>query len=159
MSELVSVTLSVNGASHTVEVDPSAPLVYVLRNRLGLTGAKIGCALEQCGSCAILVDGVSTLCCVAPVVQFEGRDIVTAEGLADHATGAAVQRAFVEAGAAQCGYCTPGMVVALTALLLAERHPDEARIRAALEPHLCRCGSHVRVLAAARRLAGGGDSP
>ena len=159
MSDIATLTLRVNEETHTLEVDPSTPLVYVLRNRLGLTGVKVGCSLEQCGACAVLVDGESTLCCVAPAVQFHERDIITVEGLRDHPVGAAVQRAFVEAGAAQCGYCTPGMVVAVTALLCREHHPAEANIREALQPHLCRCGSHTRVLAAARRLAGSGDPP
>lgn len=151
MSE--KITLRINGGTHHIEVDPSTPLVYVLRNHLGLTGAKLGCGLEQCGACAVLVDGKSTLSCAAPAGQFEGREIVTVEGLGGHSAGEAVQKRLVEAGAAQCGYCIPGMVVALTGLFGEKPRPDEAAIRETLQPHLCRCGAHVRVLVAARRLA------
>ena len=147
-----SLTLHVNGADHEIEAELETPLVYVLRNTLGLTGAKIGCGLEQCGSCAVLVDEVSTLSCVSPVSSFVGRKIVTAEGLDADAIGLEVRQAFIEEGAAQCGYCTPGIVIAVTALLRRSRSPGAAEIRDALEPHLCRCGAHARVLAAVRRL-------
>ena len=150
------ITLNINGTEHHVTADPSTPLLFILRNHLGLTGAKLGCGLEQCGSCAVLVDGVSSLTCTAPVSDFEGCDIVTVEGLkADH-LGNIVQQAFAEARAAQCGYCTPGIVVAATALLRNEQKPTDAQIRETLAPHLCRCGSHPRVLRAMRKLAGNG---
>jgi isoquinoline 1-oxidoreductase alpha subunit/nicotinate dehydrogenase subunit A len=150
------VRLEVNGVWREVEVDPSTPLVFGLRNTLGLTGTKLGCGLEQCGACAVLVDGVAKLSCVEPVGAFAGCSIRTAEGLGDEPATRAVQAAFVEAGAAQCGYCIPGMTVAVAALLAREARLDEAAIREALVPHLCRCGTHSRVLAAVRRLAGGG---
>lgn len=150
MPDTTKIRLNVNGETHQVEVDPSTPLIFILRNQLGLTGAKLGCGLEQCGSCAVLVDGKSTLTCSSPVAQFESREIVTVEGLSDHPIGAAVQHAFIEQGAAQCGYCTPGIVVAVTGLLIGDRRPTEQSVREALKPHLCRCGSHVRVLAAVR---------
>jgi nicotinate dehydrogenase subunit A len=143
-------TLRVNGEERRVDVDPSTPLVYVLRNALGLTAAKVGCGLEQCGACAVLVDGVATLTCAAPAGAFEGRAIVTCEGLGRPGRPSPVQRAFVEAGAGQCGYCIPGLVVAVTALLAVDPDPDDATVRAALSPHLCRCGSHARVLRAVR---------
>lgn len=142
--------LFVNGTNRKVSVDPSTPLLLVLRNELGLTGAKLGCGLEQCGACAVLVDGVSTLACAAPVSGFAGKAIVTVEGLAD--TGIRVQQAFAAAGAAQCGYCTPGLVIAVSGLLGQNPDPDETDIVAALYPHLCRCGSHPRVLRAIRGL-------
>jgi aerobic-type carbon monoxide dehydrogenase small subunit (CoxS/CutS family) len=145
-------SLRVNGISHEIRSDPSTPLVYVLRNELGLTGTKLGCALEQCGACAVLVDGVSTLSCVAPVDLFEGRDIQTVED-ADP-TLLRVCDALVAAGAAQCGYCIPGMAIALTALLRAGGACDEQAIREALQPYLCRCGTHTRILRAARSLTG-----
>lgn len=154
----MAVRLEVNGALHVLDVDPSAPLVYVLRNALGLTGVKLGCGLEQCGSCAVLVDGEVALSCVSPVATFEGRSIRTIEGLAEDTAARAVQDAFVAAGAAQCGYCTPGIVVAVTALLEREPRPDERMIREALTPHLCRCGSHPRVLSAVRALAARGEA-
>ncbi len=147
--------LEVNGTLHTLEVDPATPLVYVLRNALGLTATKLGCGLEQCGSCAVLVDGEAVLSCVEPAERFEGRSIRTAEGLAERPETRAVQDAFVAAGAAQCGYCTPGLTVAVAALLARDPHPDEETIRTALHRHLCRCGSHPRVLHAVRALASG----
>jgi aerobic-type carbon monoxide dehydrogenase small subunit (CoxS/CutS family) len=146
------ITLRVNGASHEVEADPSTPLVFVLRNQLDLIGTKHGCGLEQCGACAVLVDGESTLTCDRAVSEFEGCDIVTVEGLAGDGAGNAVQRAFVEEGAAQCGYCTPGIVVATTALLNSNPSPSDAEIKEALIDHLCRCGSHGRVLHAVKRV-------
>jgi len=154
MKHQQTVRLRVNGEAHRLEVDPSTPLVYVLRNRLGLTAAKLGCGLEQCGACAVLVDGVSTLSCATPVAAFQDQDIVTCEGLGAPGRLSRVQRAFVEAGAGQCGYCIPGLVVAVTALLDAHPQPDDSQVSEALAPHLCRCGSHTRVLAAVRRAAG-----
>ena len=149
---MARLSLEVNGAVHEVEADPATPLLLVLRNRLGLTGAKLGCGLEQCGACAVLVDGEATLSCVRAVSEFEGRRIVTVEGLGAEGELSDVQRAFVKEGAAQCGYCTPGLVVAITALLERDARPDPAAIRAALQHHLCRCGSHAAVLRATVRL-------
>lgn len=145
-------TLRINGATHVIEADPSTPLVYVLRNQLDLTGTKLGCGLEQCGACAVLVDGARTLTCDRAMSEFEGCDIVTIEGLARNAVGSAVQSAFVEEGAAQCGYCTPGIVIAATALLNRDPTPNDREIKEALNDHLCRCGSHGRVLYAIHRL-------
>jgi len=145
-------TLRVNGLEHEIVSDDATPLIYVLRNELGLTGTKLGCGLEQCGACAVLVDGASTLSCSAPVGQFAGRHIETPE-TDGNAILQQVRAAFVEASAAQCGYCVPGMAIAGAALLSAQPRPDEAAIRAALQPHLCRCGTHVRVLRALRGLA------
>ena len=148
-----SVTLDVNGAVYPLEVYPDEPLALVLRNRLGLTGVKVGCSLEQCGACAVLVNDESTLACVRPAVECEGRRIETVEGLGTPESPGPVQQALLDEGAAQCGYCTPGLVVAITALLRRNPQPDDAAIRAALAPHLCRCGAHPRVLRAVRGLA------
>jgi aerobic-type carbon monoxide dehydrogenase small subunit (CoxS/CutS family) len=150
---MARMTLQVNGAAHEVEADPDMPLLFALRNHLGLTGAKLGCGLEQCGACAVLVDGEAVLSCVRAVSQFQGREIVTAEGVAAAGQLSDVQRALVAEGAAQCGYCTPGLVIALTALFRRAAKPDPAAIRAALRGHLCRCGAHAAVLRAIRRLA------
>ena len=170
---MTRIALRVNGASHEIEADPATPLIYVLRNQLELTGAKLGCGLEQCGACTVLVDGEPVLSCVRAVSEFDctvlvdgepvlscvravsefdGNEIVTVEGLADDGAPSDVQRAFMEEGAAQCGYCTPGIVVATTALLNKNSNPNDAEIREALNDHLCRCGSHARVLAAIDRL-------
>jgi aerobic-type carbon monoxide dehydrogenase small subunit (CoxS/CutS family) len=141
--------LRVNGQSHEIDADPATPLIFVLRNTLGLTGVKLGCGLEQCGACAVLADGKSVLSCSKGISEFAGKEIVTIEGL----DGNAVQQAFVKENAAQCGYCTPGIVVAVTALLATQPKPDRAQINEALHKHLCRCGSHPRVLRAIKRLA------
>ena len=148
-----SITLDVNGESHPLAVHEDEPLALALRNRLGLTGVKVGCSLEQCGACAVLVEGESTLGCVRPAADFEGRRIETVEGLGTPESPGPVQQALLDEGGAQCGFCTPGLVVAVTALLRKEPHPGEAAIRAALAPHLCRCGAHPPVLRAVRKLA------
>ena len=145
-----------NGTTHQVDADPDTPLVFVLRNQLGLTGAKLGCGLEQCGACAVLVDGRSTLSCATAAADFQGKSITTVEGLASGGQLSRVQQAFVDAGAAQCCYCMPGLFVAVTALVNDNPDADDADIDAALEPHLCRCGSHGRVLAAVKALVGRG---
>jgi nicotinate dehydrogenase subunit A len=149
---MARITLHINGAAREVEVDPSTPLLYVLRNALGLTGAKLGCGLEQCGACAVLVDGVARPTCVAPVAQFQETQIETVEALGDAGRPGPVQRAFIDEAAAQCGYCTPGLVVAVEALRRRATVPDEAGVRAALKGHLCRCGTHAAVLRAAARV-------
>ena len=147
-----SLTLKVNGEDHQVAMEADTPLLHVLRNQLGFTGAKLGCGLEQCGACAVLVDGESRLSCVAAASAFAGRDIVTVEGLSRDGDLSAVQRAFVTETAAQCGYCTPGMIVAVTGLFQHAAQPSDAQVQEALAGHLCRCGSHARILAAIDRL-------
>jgi aerobic-type carbon monoxide dehydrogenase small subunit (CoxS/CutS family) len=149
----VTLTLRINGETRNVASDPDTPLVYVLRNEFGLKGTKLGCGLEQCGACAVLVDGRAVLSCVSAVETFAGRDITTIEGIGASDTGRRVQDAFVAVSAAQCGYCTAGLVVATTALLATNPAPDSEATVAALTPHLCRCGSHPRVLEAVRRAA------
>lgn len=145
-------TLHINDAAREIDVDPSTPLLYVLRNTLGLTGAKLGCGLEQCGSCAVLVDGDVRLSCNAPVGQFSHMEIVTVEGLTEGQEPGPVQRAFIAEAAAQCGYCTPGLVIAVEALRRRRAAVDEAEVRSSLAQHLCRCGTHAAVLRAAMRL-------
>ena len=147
-----TLNLQVNGESHQIDAESDTPLLLVLRNQLGLTGAKLGCGLEQCGACAVLVDGESQLSCVAAASEFGGKDIVTVEGLAKGGTLNNVQRAFIAETAAQCGYCTPGMIIAVTGLFRRVPKPSEAEVLDALSAHLCRCGSHARVLAAIDRL-------
>jgi len=142
------VALNINGKSHTLDVEPGTPLLFVLRNQLGLTGAKLGCGLEQCGACAVLVDGCSTLICTRAVNEFQGKEIITVEGLVTDGLLNLVQQAFLEAGAAQCGYCIPGIVIAVAGMLEQNVNPDTELIRVALAPHLCRCGSHGRIIRA-----------
>ena len=144
----MTLSLQINGEAHEVKADPETPLIFVLRDELKLKGTKLGCGLEQCGACAVLVDGVPTLSCVSPAAEFEGKEILTIEGLAATETGRRVQQAFIQATAAQCGYCTAGLVVAVTGLLSRTPHPDRETAKRELTPHLCRCGSHPRVLRA-----------
>src|SRR5262245_16275435 len=147
------VTLDVNGEMHRVRVDVSTPLLYILRNDLGLLGAKFGCGLEQCGACKVLVDGEALPSCRAPVESFAGRSITTVEGLGTPQRLHPVQQAFIDEEAAQCGYCIPGMIVGAAGLLARNPEPTDAEIREALAIHLCRCGTHTRILKAVRRAA------
>jgi aerobic-type carbon monoxide dehydrogenase small subunit (CoxS/CutS family) len=144
----VTLTLKINGRDHEITSEPDTPLLYVLRNELKLKGAKLGCGLEQCGACAVLADGVVKLSCVASADSFAGQAITTVEGISDTELGQKVQAAFVEASAAQCGYCTSGLVVAVTGLLNKQPKPDRDTTKEALTPHLCRCGTHPRILRA-----------
>lgn len=153
---MTTMQLRVNGEIHDIDADPAMPLIFALRNHLGLVGAKLGCGLEQCGACAVLVDGEPVLSCVRAVSEFENADITTIEGLVEGDRPSAIQQAFIEEGAAQCGYCTSGIVIAATALLDNNKQPDRADIAEALKDHLCRCGSHTRVFAAIERAAKGG---
>ena len=148
------IVLTINGQAHVIEAEPDTPLVFVLRNELGLTGTKLGCASEECGACAVLVNGESTLSCVRPVADFADQKIVTIEGLMEDSVGQSVQQAFIEEGAAQCGYCTPGILIATTALLKTINRPTTGDVHGALDRHLCRCGCQPRVLAAIRRVIG-----
>jgi len=147
------ITLTVNGAIHAVDADPATPLLYVLRDDLGLNGAKFGCGLGQCGSCTVLLDGKAVFSCLLPIATLPGRQIRTVEGLGAADAPGPVQRAFIEEQAAQCGYCIAGMVMRAQALLDANPAPSEAEIRAHMAPNLCRCGTHVRILGAVRRAA------
>jgi len=146
-------TLNVNGKTRVVDAAPETPLIYILRNDFELNGPKFGCGLGECGACAVLVDGRSVRSCTISVVAVEKRQIVTLEGLGSAENPHPVQRAFVEMQAAQCGYCLNGMIIATAGLLNRNPDPDEAAIRTALSRHLCRCGTHIEILAAARRAA------
>jgi nicotinate dehydrogenase subunit A len=143
--------LDVNGRVHEVDADPSTPLLYVLRGDLGLNAAKFGCGLGQCGACTVLADGEAIFSCLTPLAVLQGRRIRTVESLGTVEKPGPMQRAFIEMQAAQCGYCIPGMMMRAQALL--ERKPDasEADMRAALQPNLCRCGTHMRIVRAAVR--------
>ncbi|MCK5932765.1 nicotinate dehydrogenase subunit A [Fulvimarina manganoxydans] len=148
------VAMTVNGKSVSVDADPETPLLYVLRNELELNGAKFGCGLGQCGACTVLVDGKAAISCLLPLAALEGRAITTLEGLGTAEAPGPVQAAFIEEQAAQCGYCIPGMIMRMAGLLAETPEPDDEEIRAALQPNLCRCGTHMRILRAARRAAG-----
>jgi aerobic-type carbon monoxide dehydrogenase small subunit (CoxS/CutS family) len=146
-------SLNVNGRQYEVDADPTTPLLYVLRDELALNGAKFGCGLGQCGACTVVVDGKAVFSCLTPVAVLEGRRITTVEGLGTAENPGPLQRAFIEAQAAQCGYCIPGMMLRAHALLAANPTPSEAQIREYMETNLCRCGTHMRILAAVRRAA------
>lgn len=147
----MTIALTVNGKRHDVDADAATPLLYVLRNDLALNGAKFGCGLGQCGSCTVMVDGKATLSCITPVALAEGRQITTVEGLGTADAPGPIQAAFIELQAAQCGYCIPGMMMSAQALLQSNPAPSDAEIRGALQTNLCRCGTHMRILAAVRR--------
>ena len=148
-------TLHVNGAQRRVDSwDPSQPLLYALRGELGLTGAKLGCGLGQCGSCTVLVDDQATRACMVPVSSAAGRRITTVEGLGTPEKPDALQAAFIAEQAAQCGYCTTGMIMSARALLLKTPHPSEDDVRQALAGNLCRCGTYPRILRAVMKAAG-----
>jgi nicotinate dehydrogenase subunit A len=147
------VTLVVNGRTEALAVAADAPLLQVLRNDLGLNGPKYGCGFGECGACMVLVDGVAARSCVIPAGGVQGRRITTLEGLGTRAEPHPVQQAFIDAQAAQCGYCLNGMIVATVALLERRPHPSEQEVRDALSHNLCRCGTHLEILAAVQRAA------
>jgi nicotinate dehydrogenase subunit A len=147
------IRLSVNGQAREVSADPDTPLLYVLRNDLGLTGTKFGCGLGQCGSCTVLLGGQAVRSCVLPVKEAAGQQVTTIEGLGSPGKPHPLETAFVEEQAAQCGYCTPGIVMAAKAFLDQTPRPTEAQVREALAGNLCRCGTHGRVIRAVMRAA------
>jgi len=146
-------TLKVNGREHHVDADPDTPLLYVLREDIKLNAAKFGCGLGQCGACTVIVDGKAVLSCVTPMILLEGKQVTTLEGLGTVSEPAPIQRAFMEEQAAQCGYCIAGIMMRAQALLQRNSRPTDEQIRSELEPHLCRCGTHMRILRAVRRAA------
>ncbi len=146
-----AVSLRVNGVSHEVLVDPDTSLMTVLRNDLSLNGPKYGCGLGQCGACTVLVDGVAARSCVIPVGKMQQREIVTLEGLTTDAVLHPVQQAFIDAQAAQCGYCLNGMIMMTVSFLQDHPVPTEQEIRDALSGNLCRCGTHIEIIEAVKK--------
>ncbi|HEY4892949.1 MAG TPA: (2Fe-2S)-binding protein [Reyranella sp.] len=153
------ITLTVNGVSRQVDATPDTPLLYALRNDLGLNGAKFGCGLGQCGACTVLVDNKPAFSCLLPIAALVDRRVRTIESLGTAEKPGALPAAFVAEQAAQCGYCIAGMIMRAQALLERNIRPTEAELRAHMAPNLCRCGTHMRILRAVRRAAtamGGG---
>jgi nicotinate dehydrogenase subunit A len=149
-----SYSFRVNGKASTVDSwDPDQPLLYILRNTLGLHAAKFGCGLGQCGACTVLVDGKAVRACITPVKQVAGRSITTLESLGPGDAPGAVQTAFIAEQAAQCGYCTNGMIMTATALLASNPQPTLEQVKSSLSGNLCRCGTHTRILSAVMRAA------
>ncbi len=145
--------LKVNGETRRVTTEPDAPLLYILRNDLELNGPRFGCGLSQCGACTVLVNGKATRSCVTPVVSIGSQDVTTLEGLGSKDKLHPLQKAFIEEQAAQCGFCTNGMIMSAKALLDKTPRPTEDQIRKALAANLCRCGTHNRVVRAVQRAA------
>ncbi len=145
--------LTVNGLVHRLSVPADTPLLYILRNDLELNGPKFGCGLGECGACTVLVDGVAARACVMPAGGLEGHEITTLEGLGSPDRLHIVQQAFIAEQAAQCGYCLNGMIMTTAALLARNADPSDAEIKAELRFNLCRCGTHMEILAAVRRAA------
>jgi nicotinate dehydrogenase subunit A len=148
--------LRINGSQRSVQVDPAMSLLDVLRGPLGMKGTRFGCGAGECGACHVLLDGVSVPACDTPVAAVDGRAIVTVEGLARDGQPGPLPQAFLDEQAGQCGYCLSGILVCASALLARAPQPDEAQVRAALDPHLCRCGAHQRIVRAVLRAAAAG---
>ena len=153
------VTLTVNGRTHTVDIDPSTRLLYVLRNDLGLRGPRFGCGLGQCGACTVIIDGVATLSCVTPTSRVRG-EIITLEGLATDGALHPLQQAWIDEQVPQCGFCQNGQIMTAKALLDRNPNPTDAEIREGMSRALCRCMTYYRVQAAIKRVArGSGGAP
>jgi nicotinate dehydrogenase subunit A len=149
----MAVSLRVNGRSQALAVDPETPLLYVLRNDLKLNGPKFGCGLGQCGACTVILNGRAVRACITPVGDARDGEVVTLEGLGSPGKPHAVQRAFIEEQAAQCGYCMNGMIMQAKAFLDQTASPSVAEIKAALANNLCRCGTHAQIVRAVQRAA------
>jgi aerobic-type carbon monoxide dehydrogenase small subunit (CoxS/CutS family) len=150
----MKVSLRVNGKSEEIDVlDPSTPLLYVLRENLKLHGPRFGCGLGQCGACMVHIDGRATFSCIMPVTAVGGREVTTLEGLMEDGKPNKLQQAFIDEEAAQCGYCISGMVMRAQALLNAKPNPTDEEILRHMEPNLCRCGTHAAIMRAIKRAA------
>jgi aerobic carbon-monoxide dehydrogenase small subunit len=156
MNAVATLSFTVNGQRRTLTTDPDRPLLDVLREDLQLTGVKYGCGERQCGACSVLVDGKRVFSCGTPASRADGKTIVTIEGLAKGDTLHPVQEAFLAEGAFQCGYCTPGMIIAAVALLVEKPNPNDAEIVAGMNRNICRCCSYPKILEAVRHAAGRG---
>jgi aerobic-type carbon monoxide dehydrogenase small subunit (CoxS/CutS family) len=150
---IMTISLNVNGQEHAVTVDPATPLLYVLREDLRLNAAKFGCGMGQCGACTVMVDDRATFSCLLPIAALDGRKVVTVEGLGRAEKPSAIQQAFIDEQAAQCGYCIAGMIMRAQSLLQKNADPSNDEIRSHMQPNLCRCGTHMRILRAVRRAA------
>jgi isoquinoline 1-oxidoreductase alpha subunit len=153
--EMSMLSLSVNGQSHQVDVPPDMPLLWVLRDVIGLTGTKFGCGIAQCGACTVHLDGQPVRSCVLPVGSIDGKAITTIEAVGNTPNGAKVQQAWLEVDVVQCGYCQSGQIMSATALLNRTANPSDADIDAAMSGNICRCGTYVRIRAAIKQAATG----
>jgi isoquinoline 1-oxidoreductase subunit alpha len=147
-------TLKINGEDRTFDAPNDMPLLWVLRDVLGLTGTKYGCGIAQCGACTVLIDGEATRSCLLPIGAVGARTVTTIEGVGATPAGAKVQKAWLDLEVVQCGYCQSGQIMSATALLAATPHPDDSDIDAAMAGNICRCGTYVRIREAIKRAAG-----
>lgn len=147
------IKLTVNGHEHALDAEPDTPLLYILRDQLALSGAKFGCGLGQCGACTVMLNGEAVFSCLTPLLLVAGKEVTTVEGLGTEGSPGPMQRAFIEEQAAQCGYCIAGMMMRAQALLRKNSNPSDPDIRTAMEPNLCRCGTHMRIMRAIKRAA------
>ena len=152
------ITLTINGKPHEVEATEDMPLLWVLRDLIGLTGTKFGCGRALCGACTVLVDGRATRSCVTPAATLAGKKITTIEGAADHAVGKRVQAAWREIDVPQCGYCQPGQIMSATALLSQKPTPSDGEIDDAMSGNVCRCGAYLRIRSAIKKAAATADN-
>jgi nicotinate dehydrogenase subunit A len=151
--DMSQISLKVNGTTHVVDIDPTTPLLYVLRNDLDQHGPRFGCGLSQCGACTVIVDGNTVRSCTVPVSTMANKNVQTLDGLGTVEKPHPLQAAFIEEQAAQCGYCMNGILMTAKVLLDKNPNPSDADIKRALDPVLCRCGSHLRVIRAIKRAA------
>ena len=148
---MAQMNLKVNGKGRTVDADQDIPLLYALRDQLGLNGPKFGCGKGQCGACTVLINGQATRSCITPAASVQGKAVTTLEGLGTTAKPGKLQQAFIDTQAVQCGYCINGMIMTATALLATHKNPTDQQINEALAGNLCRCGTHQRIVAAVKR--------
>jgi nicotinate dehydrogenase subunit A len=148
---VAKITLNVNGKSRALDADDDIPLLYALRDNLGLQGPKFGCGKGQCGACTVMVNGQAVRSCITPAVSVKGKPVTTLEGLGTSAKPGMLQQAFIDAQAVQCGYCINGMIMSAQALLNQNKKPSDEQINEALAGHLCRCGTHQRIVAAIKQ--------
>lgn len=149
----MAIKFKLNGNDVSLDVPPDTPLLYVLRNDLEINGSRFGCGLAQCGACSVLMDGVSIRSCVIPISQAQDKEITTLEGLGSRDNPHPLQQAFIDEQAMQCGYCSNGIMITAAALLAVNPAPSDAEIRQALDGHICRCGTHNRIIKAVKRAA------
>ena len=150
-TNMAQITLNVTGKARSVDADQDIPLLYALRDNLGLNGPKFGCGKGQCGACTVIVNGQATRSCITPATSVQGKTVTTLEGLGSSAKPGKLQQAFIDTQAVQCGYCINGMIMSATALLAKNKNPSEQQISDALAGNLCRCGTHQRIVAAVKR--------
>jgi isoquinoline 1-oxidoreductase subunit alpha len=151
---VASFTINVNGEQRTVDASPDTPLLWAIRNHLGMTGTKFGCGMSQCGACTVHIDGVATRSCITPVTAAVGKEITTIEGLAKDDVPHALQQAWVDHMVPQCGYCQSGQIMTAASLLATNPKPTDSQIREAMSGNLCRCGTYNRIFAAIKQASG-----